>query len=385
MLAAIAAVGSIGVVIGLRRLLTLGRLIPVEQLERANVGAAPIVFLIVLTVMTGTDSGLGRVAPRRAGPRSRPDFARTARRAKPSASARSSSSVEVGAAVVLLLAAGLLLQSAARLIAVDPGFRSENVITFQVGLPMNRYMEPQTRVRFIESVVDKLARCPASAPRHQARIRRWDRCARRAASRLPASRCRSRAPSRSRSICRPDRPTPTVMGLRVIDGRWITERDRLDAPPVVVISESFAKQHFPGERAIGQRLQYYSGRPTGPPAPAPEIVGVVSDVRQFGMAEREAPQMYVPHAQRAWTFTSFFVRAAGDPRSVMASLPAAVHAIDPDRPLERVRTHRRVDQRLNRGSARLERTAADCGGGGPADLHDRRLRRYRRDDRGATT
>ena len=115
-----------------------------------------------------------------------------------------------------------------------------------------------------------------------------------------------------------------------------------------MISESFAKQHFPGERAIGQRLQYYSGRPTGPPAPAPEIVGVVSDVRQFGVAEREAPQMYVPHAQRAWTFTSFFVRAAGDPRSVMASLPAAVHAIDPDRPLERVRT---LDELISNSTA----------------------------------
>jgi predicted lysophospholipase L1 biosynthesis ABC-type transport system permease subunit len=85
-------------------------------------------------------------------------------------------------------------------------------------------------------------------------------------------------------------------------------------------------------------LQYYSGRPTGPPAPAPEIVGVVSDVRQFGMAEAEAPQMYVPQAQRAWTFTSFFVRTSGDPRAVFPSLAAAVHAVDPERPLENVRT-----------------------------------------------
>ena len=86
-LAAIAAVGSIGVVIGLRRLLTLGRLIPVEQLERANVGAAPIVFLIVLTVTTGlARAGWCRAAPRR--PRWRRDCGRRVRRAKPFASAR---------------------------------------------------------------------------------------------------------------------------------------------------------------------------------------------------------------------------------------------------------------------------------------------------------
>ena len=129
-----------------------------------------------------------------------------------------------------------------------------------------------------------------------------------------------------------------VMGLRLIDGRWISETDRLESPPVVVISESFAKRHFAGQRAIGRRLRYFGGRPTAPPPPSPEIVGVVSDVRQFGMAEAEAPQMYVPHAQRPWTFTSFFVRTASDPRAVFGSLPAAVHAVDAERPLERMRT-----------------------------------------------
>ena len=68
--------------------------------------------------------------------------------------------VEVGAAVVLLLAAGLLSQSAARLLAVDPGFRSDNIVAFQVGLPMNRYMDTAARVRFIEAVVDRLAQLP---------------------------------------------------------------------------------------------------------------------------------------------------------------------------------------------------------------------------------
>ena len=70
----------------------------------------------------------------------------------------------------------------------------------------------------------------------------------------------------------------------------------------------------------------------------PEIVGVVSDVRQFAMAEDAAPQMYLPQAQRTFGFTSFFVRTAGDPRAVFASLPAAVHAVDPDRPLEQIQT-----------------------------------------------
>jgi putative ABC transport system permease protein len=127
------------------------------------------------------------------------------------------------------------------------------------------------------------------------------------------------------------------MGLRVIEGRWIDESDRADSTPVVVISESFARQHLPGQRAIGKRLRYFTSRP-GQQPPMAEIVGVVSDVRQFSIAETEAPQMYIPHAQRPWMFASYFVRTAGDPRSVMSGLPAAVRAVDRDRPIEQLHT-----------------------------------------------
>ena len=108
-----------------------------------------------------------------------------------------------------------------------------------------------------------------------------------------------------------------VLGLRVIDGRWISERDRLESPPVVVISESFAKQHFPGERAVGHRciLQRPPDRTAGTGA---EIVACLrrSAVRYGGA---RAPQSIATRAGR-WTFTSFFV-APRAIRSVMASLP----------------------------------------------------------------
>jgi putative ABC transport system permease protein len=212
------------------------------------------------------------------------------------------------------------------------------VITFKVGLPMSRYMDPAVRVRFIEGVVEKLAQLPgvsaaasgAFAPMGSMR-----------ATRRFAIDGKPLPPPGSEPIATdlPAGPTyASVMGLRLIDGRWISERDRADSPPVVVISESFATQYFPGERAVGRRLRYYGGRPNAPPPPVPEIVGVVSDVRQYAVAEREAPQMYVPHTQRPWMFTNFFVRTTADTRSVIASLPAAVHALDPERPLEDVQT-----------------------------------------------
>lgn len=336
-LAAAAAGASIAVALALLRLLTLTRLIPPSQLERAALGSTPLLFLIALTTVTAV--GLGWIASRRATrTAAMPGGLRTQSAPRQTVRVRQVLvSVEVGATVVLLIAAGLLLQSAARLIRVDPGFETDHVVTFQVGMPANRYPDPAARVKFIEAVVDQLAQVPgvsaaasgAFAPMTSMRATR-----RFAIDGEPAP-----APgTEPLAIDLPAGPAyATVMGLRIVDGRWIDARDRIDSPPVVVISESFARQFFAGERAVGRRLRYYGGRP-GTPAPAPEIVGVVSDVRQFALAEREAAQMYVPQTQRPWAFTSFFVRTTADPRAVIGSLPAAVHAVDAERPLERVRT-----------------------------------------------
>ena len=336
LLAVVAAAAAVAIAAGLIELLGVSRLVPMVQVERARLDVEAIVFLGLL--MTGIAVTLGWVVSRRA-----------TKAATIAAGQRTQSatrevvrlrqalvSVEVGAAVVLLIAAGLLLQSAARVIAIDPGFRTDNVITFQVNTPQSRYPEPAARVRFIDALVARLQQVPGVQAVSSA-----------AYSPMGSTRATRRFAVEGEPLPKPgteplaiDLPAGpgylSVMGLRLIEGRWIDERDRPDSPPVVVISESFAKQHFAGQRAVGRRLRYFSSRPPQPPSP--EIVGVVSDVRQFRMTEAESPQMYVPHAQRAWTFATYFVRTAGDPRSVMSSLPAAVQSIDRERPLERLHT-----------------------------------------------
>ena len=337
LLAALASMAAIGVAAALLRAIALTSLVPPHQIDRATLGPATFLFLIVL--MSVTAVSLGWIVSRRA---TRAAALATGQRAQSSTRdvvrlRQVLVSVEVGAAVVLLVAAGLLLQSAARLVAVDPGFAQNNVITFKLGLPTSRYQEPAARTRFIENVVERLAQLPGvDAAASGAFPPMTDfRATRRFAvdgEPIPPP------GSEPLAIDLPASPSyADVLGLRIVAGRWISERDRADAPPVVVISESFARQYFPNGTALGRRLRYYN-RPGGPPLPMPEIVGVVSDVRQFGMAEAAAPQMYVPHAQRVWTLTSFFVRTSGDPRAVIASLPMAVHALDRERPLEDVQT-----------------------------------------------
>ena len=348
LLAAVAGAAAIGVALALLRMLTLTRLVPLHQLERATLGPLPLLFLMALMTLTAVTLGwaVSRRATRSAvmttGLRTQ-SATRDAVRLR-----QALVSIEVGAAVVLLVAAGLLLQSAARLMRVDPGFRTEQVITFQVGLPMSRYSQPADRVRFIEGIVENLRRVPGVASAASAGFAPMTSM--RATRRFAVDGQPLPAPgTEPLAIDLPAGPSyASVMGLRLIDGRWIGDRDRPETPPVVVISESLARQYFPNERAVGRRLRYFNRRPTEESPPTPEIVGVVSDVRQFGMAEREAPQMYAPHVQRPWTFASFFVRAAGDPRAVLASLPAAVHALDPDRPLERIRT---LDELVNNSTA----------------------------------
>ena len=338
LLLAFTAAGLAVLVAGvLLRLLGVSNLVPDAQIARARIDGATALFLLGLTVFIAV--ALGWIVSRRA-----------MKAAAIVTSQRSQSatrelvrlrqalvSIEVGAAVVLLLAASLLLQSAARLLAIDPGFRTDNIITFQITFPMSGYAEPLPRVRFIESVVAELKRLPgvqAAASAAYAPMGSMRATRRFAIDGQPLP----KPGSEPLAIDLPAGPDyASIMGVRVLDGRWIDERDRSDSPPVVVISESFAKQHLAGQRAIGKRLRYFTSRP-GPQPPMPEIVGVVSDVRQFGVAETEAPQMYVPHSQRPWMFASYFVRTAGDPRSVMSSLPAAIRAVDPERPIERLHT-----------------------------------------------
>jgi len=101
----------------------------------------------------------------------------------------------------------------------------------------------------------------------------------------------------------------------------------------MIVSESLARTIFPHQRAVGQRLRFFSSRPGGTPPPTREIVGVVRDVRQDGMARAPMMQMYAPYAQNAWSFVSFFVLVDGDPAQHAATVQRVVHSIDPMRPV----------------------------------------------------
>lgn len=252
--------------------------------------------------------------------------------------------VEIAAALVLVVGAGLMIRSATRLAAVDPGFNIENVLTFGVVLPGSAYRSPAERLQFVNRVIEKLEELPGVtaatsggyAPMGQMR-----------ATRRYAPTDRPMAPPGAEPLAvdlTVNAGYFEVMGIPLREGRTFDSRDTADSLPVLIVSETFARDVFPGQSAIGKQIGFYSARPGGMPPPTREIVGVVRDVRQDGISRQPVAQMYAPYAQSAWGFTSFFVRVDGDPSLVAASVQRAVGGIDPMRPVRDVLTTRQIVQ-----------------------------------------
>ena len=227
-IAAVSAAISVGVAHGLLGLLAFTRLVPASQIQRSSLDSTTLLFLAALVMMTA--SALGWVVSRRA---TRTTAAVTSHRTQSSSREvvrlrQALIALQVSATVVLLIAAGLLIQSAARLVAIDPGFRTDNVITFALGIPPHRYPTPADRVRLIDGVVERLARLPGVAAASSAN-----------AAPMTEMRGSRRLAIDGKPLPRPgtepiaiDTPAgpdyAAIMGLRILDGQWISAADRAE-------------------------------------------------------------------------------------------------------------------------------------------------------------
>jgi putative ABC transport system permease protein len=208
---------------------------------------------------------------------------------------------EVSLSVVLLLGAGLLLRSLARLQSVDPGFRSEGVTTFLIALPAARYPNDRVVVAH-DDIAARLAAIPGVDS--VGRI-----------SGLPLG------PSENvLNVTRTDKPAPPpgqapvalyrvvdsdyfrTLGIPFVAGRAFTPADRIGSQPVVIISRRMAQHFWPGEDALGKAI-----RITGPDPVT--IVGVVADVRSQTLTADAQPEMYVPLAQTGTRAVTYVIRS----------------------------------------------------------------------------
>lgn len=247
---------------------------------------------------------------------------------------------ELALAVVLLAGAGLLVRSLWLLQRVDPGVRVANVLTFQVSLPASRYPEPHQRLEFFRAAVERVG---AVAGVRSASIVNF----------LPVTGAGVGAWLNIMDRPLPeDRTPPTVryrvidpgylrtMGISLVRGRPLSERDGLRAP-AVLINETLAARFWPGEEPLGRQI-ILGPREEGS-FPAAAIVGIVADVRNAGLGEETPPVVYVPHALMPhWSWFTFVVRTGTPPMSVLAAARAEVRAIDAALPIHGVRTMEEV-------------------------------------------
>ena len=239
---------------------------------------------------------------------------------------------EVALSLMLLVGAGLLLQSFARLTRVPVGFKADGLLTFRVSLPASAYGDPAAMRSFIARLMPKLEGTPGVA-----------RAA--AAMALPPA-ITTMAPyvtSDQPMVAIGERPvgqwcaiTPdyfTTLGIPILSGRAITAADTERTPLVVVISQGLARRAWPDASPIGKKILV--GRFPG----FAEVVGVAGDVKNNGLAREPLPAMYTPYPQRPWPGIQFAVRAAGgDPLALVNAVRAAVQAVDRELPITRVET-----------------------------------------------
>lgn len=241
--------------------------------------------------------------------------------------------VEVTLAVVLLAGAGLLIRSFARLMRVDPGFRAEHVLTFQVAVPSS-YDAPGRL-----ALMDRLYADLDAIPGVQAVG---------STTRLPlGTQLSTKLDVRDRPV--PDGEQPEVefrraggdyfaaMGIPVQRGRAFDHRDRPGTTGAMIINRGLAERLWPGADPIGRQVRFWFAGITAD-APWLAVVGVVGDVKHFGL-DAQAPDIaYFAASQGPPTNPLLAVRTAGDPAPIVPAVRDRVRAIDPEMLLYDVRT-----------------------------------------------
>jgi putative ABC transport system permease protein len=230
---------------------------------------------------------------------------------------------QVGIAVVVLAGGLLLTRSLLRLLQVDTGVVPDRLLTFNVQLIQQP--TPGARALTADAVLERIRSLPGVVAAGGA-TGLSPVTAQRATTFEVAGQPDVPVDERSAYFIATSPDYFHALGTRTVAGREFAPRDTADAAPVVIVSETLARQFFPNTRAIGQRL-----RLVNPDYPADwrTIVGVVQDVRYQGLDDGPRPIVYTPFAQTPFFWLYMHVRTAGDPLAIVGSLRAAVKSVDP--------------------------------------------------------
>ncbi|HYP15125.1 MAG TPA: ABC transporter permease, partial [Bryobacteraceae bacterium] len=256
---------------------------------------------------------------------------------------------QVALALVLLISAGLLMRSLTNLMRVDPGFRAERLVTMRLVVPTAKYPEAESRTRLTDGMLDRVHAIPGVASASSAcclplRAGCWGTWLSIEGNPTPGS---AELPIIDANSIHPQ--YFTTMGIPLLRGRDFTARDTAGTPRVVMVSDAFARQFFPTQDAIGKRIKLDRYDADESQSPWQTIIGVVGDVRRFGLAEEPRPEVYQNTRQIGPTVVNLAVRTeVRNPGAITNAVRNAVAAVDPNIAVSDVRT---VDEDLARSTA----------------------------------
>lgn len=238
---------------------------------------------------------------------------------------------EVALSAILLVAAGLLVQTILRLTAISAGFDPDGVITCRVTLPDAKYPTPEARNAYVKNSIGKLETIPGTQ-------------AAGLTTALPFMQVNWIAQfslegrpdldgeklSATYNATSPD--YFDALRIPVVKGRKFSQRDDLTAPPVVVVSQALERAFFPGRDPVGQYLRMKVANHEF----RAQVVGVVANVKHLQLDEEPRIAIYQPHAQLPWPFLAFAVRSTASPEATMNGVRQAFYQADPETPIDRL-------------------------------------------------
>ena len=249
--------------------------------------------------------------------------------------------VEFAMALTLLAGAGLVIHSFWKLTRVDLGFRRDHILTFNLATPIDRFAHPEQITAFYRQLLEKINALPGIVSTT-------------VSTGMPIAGTNFGMPFSiaGQPVGDPSsRPgagftmvTPEyfrTFGINISMGRAFTEQDAAGGVPVAIVNETFVKKYLAKVDPLKQRLsveQLIPGATRLGPAIEWQIVGVYHDVHNGGVRGDGFPEINVPFWQSPWPQAGIEVRTAGDPASVTKSIAAAVQSVDPDLPLDQVKT-----------------------------------------------
>jgi putative ABC transport system permease protein len=255
---------------------------------------------------------------------------------------------EVSLALVLLICAGLLIQTFAKLGRVQPGIKTERLLTAGLQVPRAVYPKNENVIAFYDRFLERVRNLPGVDS---------------ASAIIPLPLSDSNMVTdfdvEEHPLPEGQRPGAPVrviatdyfktMGIPLRQGRGFDQTERFDSPPVVIVNERFASKFFPGQNVIGKRIKPGFSADDSPEKMR-EIIGVVGNVKHRALNNEDSPEMYLPRTQIPTSFMSLVIRTSvSDPASVTSGIRQELTAMDPGIPLASVRV---FDEYISRSLAR---------------------------------